>query len=159
MLRPSKPESQIMCNQLSTVLRVSYQDKTLNFDRGVDTNLAYYQRTDIEPGVIRKLWCSVRSQLGGNMSFYHRSFHGFLIDRTRSGIFWSQHFDIYRILFEHCHELRLASEKTFSLVGSSEPPGSTSTLFSYLYVASINACKSHTWLCVLSSLSSYHRID
>lgn len=106
-----------ICNQLSAILQFHDCGEPLKLDDNVDKSRPFQYASR---KVIQELWLLVCSQLGGSISFYHKSFYDFLVDPTRSGNFCVTSPVMRRALFKHCLELQLKYQESFSLQGSSE---------------------------------------
>ncbi|KAJ3573295.1 hypothetical protein NP233_g2526 [Leucocoprinus birnbaumii] len=73
-----------VCNQLSAVIHFEHQDKPLDPPEGSDSTISYLSIRSLLGKRVNALRNSVFRQLGGSISFYHKSFYDFLSDETRS---------------------------------------------------------------------------
>lgn len=81
ILELSKDEFETVYNHANAVVHLQISGKDLELDSGVDTSCMYTQTT--QP-VLVKIEHFIRNELGGRISFYHKSFHDFLLDPARS---------------------------------------------------------------------------
>ncbi|KAF9442811.1 hypothetical protein P691DRAFT_788958 [Macrolepiota fuliginosa MF-IS2] len=89
-----------MCNQLSAVIH--FQDQIGSPPTHTTDTSRPFQYAN--RGVVLELRRFIDRQLGGSVSFYHKSFHDFLIDSTRSGSFCIASLDMYDVFFMRYQE-------------------------------------------------------
>ncbi len=82
----SKVEFEIVCNHASAVVLLWEPGKGLELDRATDTSRAY-MRLSLNLDILDTLVRSVHCELGGQVSFHHKSFCDFLLDPVRSGTY------------------------------------------------------------------------
>lgn len=110
----SKDQFETVCNHVSAVVHLKDLGKDLKLDPTTDTGCAY---TQVNRRTLKNLSQQVYSQLGGDISFYHKSFDDFLLDPARSGSYCVNNSEALSKQFVKLH---LAYDRSFCWYGSGE---------------------------------------
>lgn len=110
----SKDQFETVCNHVSAVVHLEDLGKDLKLDPTTDTGCAY---TQVDRRTLKNLSQQVYSQLGGDVSFYHKSFDDFLLDPARSGSYCVNNSEALSKQFVKLH---LAFDQSFCWYGSGE---------------------------------------
>ncbi len=113
----SRDEFETMCNHTSAVVLLQDPGKSLTFDPSTDTSRAY-MRANLNQDVLRNLGWSVFCELGGEASFYHKSFSDFLLDPARSDRYCVKTSEEFG---KQCHKMYLEYGPTYCWEGSGRP--------------------------------------
>lgn len=82
ILELSRDEFETACNYVSAVIRFEDPGKGLEPGHALDASHPHkYPSSD----VLQELYPEITRHLGGQISFYHKSFFDFLLDPARSG--------------------------------------------------------------------------
>ncbi|KAF9444073.1 hypothetical protein P691DRAFT_363226 [Macrolepiota fuliginosa MF-IS2] len=107
----SEIELKAVCNQLSAVVHFHGRDEFVGpVIPTVDTTRPF-QHAD--PEIVNELRSFIFNQLGGSISFYHKSFYDFLLDSTRSATFCVTSPVICNALFAHSLGLQLKYQESY----------------------------------------------
>ncbi|KAF9441320.1 hypothetical protein P691DRAFT_585355 [Macrolepiota fuliginosa MF-IS2] len=115
LLELSEIDFRAICNRLSAVLHVHDHSDSFDPSRFGDTDRPFWHAA---PAFINELRAHVRARLGGSIHFYHKSFHDFLRDPTRSGPFCVRSSPMLNAYFKHCLEAMLKYEESYGFQGS-----------------------------------------
>lgn len=80
----SRTEIEAACSQLSAVIHFQRQHEPLHLDPTIDTSRSFLHTN---PRLLGGVYHALYFSLGGSISFYHKSFHDFLLDPLRSGMY------------------------------------------------------------------------
>ncbi|KAF5353543.1 hypothetical protein D9756_007818 [Leucocoprinus leucothites] len=102
-----------ICSQLSAVLHFEDQRTSLSLPEGTDAAVSYLNAGSHPGKRIDTLRNFVFRQLGGSVSFYHKSFYDFLSDPNRSMNHSFESPTAYNELFQHCIQRHLDFDASY----------------------------------------------
>lgn len=112
ILGMSKDKFEAVCNHTSAVVHFREPGKHIELGLTIDTSCTY---TQVNRDVRWKLRRQVLFELGGRVSFYHKSFEDFLLDPARSGPYCAKRSEALAI---HYTKMHLAYDRNYSWQGS-----------------------------------------
>ncbi len=114
----SKDEFETICNHASAVVLVQDPGKGLELNPTIDTSHRFMQ-ANLTQDDLEELCESVWRRLGGEVSFYHKSFSDFLLDAARSGRYCVK---ASEALGNQIRKLHLDHDPTYCWEGSGRLP-------------------------------------
>ncbi len=109
-----KDEIETVCNYATAVVLLRDPGKDIKLDPTIDASRAYMQANSNQDA-IKKLFGPVFDELGGEVSFYHKSFQDFLLDPARSGRYCVKTSEEFG---KQCHKMYLEYGPTYHWEGS-----------------------------------------
>ncbi len=114
LLGLSKDVFETIYNHASAVVLLQAPGKGLELDPTIDTSHGFVQ-ANLDQDVLDKLRYSVVCELGGEVTFYHKSFDDFLLDPERSGRYCVKALEA---LGKQTRKVRLDYDPTYRWEGS-----------------------------------------
>ncbi len=108
----SRDEFETICNHASAVVCYGVSGKDLELDPLIDTSRAY---TQTGQDALVKISRQLRTDFGGQISFYHKSFKDFLLDPARSG---SHYVKASEAVAKHYLKMHLKYDRSYCWEGS-----------------------------------------
>jgi hypothetical protein len=110
IMEMSALEFKTTCDYLGAVLRVHDEAPIVQLNQRYNDAHSFSVATWDDVGRLRK---DVQFQLGGSVTFYHKSFHDFLVDPERSGNFCINTPAANELFLKHLLAVRLGYEKSY----------------------------------------------
>ncbi len=102
LLGLSKDEFETICHHASAVVLLQDPETGLKLDPAIDTSRGYMQ-ANLDQDVLLKLDQSVYRELGGHISFYHKSFEDFLLDPVHSSRYCVKNLEVLAQQYRRMH--------------------------------------------------------
>lgn len=116
LLRVSGPTFNFICSQLSAAIHS--RDQRRPFELGIRIRTTNSSPDFMVSELSKASLQFIGSELGGSISFHHKSFYDLLIDPARSGEFCVTSPSICSILLNHLTDLQLGYEKSYCIRNS-----------------------------------------